>query len=120
MVQIDKVPGSQINQLTAMLAGRVLYDSTINALRLNDSMSYNNILMHKDINNNLSNINNVVTTGTLGINTSAPDKQVEINSSTFITFPLDFEIFSLPKVHHPCAKIFLGVSIPAEISIAGQ
>jgi hypothetical protein len=91
MVQIDKVPGSQINQLTAMLAGRVLYDSTLNVLRLNDSTSYNNILMHKDIDNNLSNINNVVTTGTLGINTSSPDKQVEINSSTGDTLRLTYD-----------------------------
>ncbi len=90
MVQIEKFAGSQIDQLTAMFAGRVLYDNTINALRLNDSISYNNILMHKDINNNLSNINNVRTTGNLGINTSAPDKQVEINSATGDTLRLTY------------------------------
>ncbi len=82
MVQIEKYVGSVIDQLPIMVAGRVLYDNTINALRYNDSTSYNNILLHKDINNNLSSINNVTTSGTLGINTSAPDRQVEINSAT--------------------------------------
>jgi len=90
MVQIEKFPRSQIDQLTTMFAGRVLYDSTLNALRLNDSVSYSNIIMHKDINNNLSNINNVITTGTLGINTSLPNKQVEIYSATGDTLRLTY------------------------------
>lgn len=91
MVQIEKYLGTQIDQLSAMIAGRVLYDSTINALRYNDSTTYNNILLHKDINNNLTSINNVNTTGTLGINTSAPDKQLEINSATGDCLRLTFD-----------------------------
>jgi hypothetical protein len=81
MVVIKKYTSSQISEL-ANITGRVLYDSTLNILKYNNSASYSNILVHKDDNNNLSSINDVVTTGTLGINTSSPDKQVEINSSS--------------------------------------
>lgn len=40
------------------IQGRVLYDSTLNVLRYNDSITYNNLLVSKDISNNLSDINN--------------------------------------------------------------
>ena len=40
------------------IQGRVLYDSTLNVLRYNDSVTYNNLLVSKDISNNLSDINN--------------------------------------------------------------
>ena len=64
------------------LTGRVLYDGTINALKFNNSETYDNILLHKDRSNNVTQINNINTTGNLGINTTSPSKQVEINSST--------------------------------------
>ena len=45
---------------------------------------------------------------------------IAISSSMLITLPRDFEIFSLSNVHHPCAKICFGGSIPADIRNAGQ
>lgn len=81
MVVINKFSSSQIASL-AQVQARVVYDSTLNVLRFNNSSTYSNVLVAKDMLNNLQNINNVVTTGSLGINTNSPSKQVEINSST--------------------------------------
>jgi hypothetical protein len=81
MVVIKQYSTSQIDQLNNV-TGRVLYDTNLNILRFNDASSYNNILVHKDSTNNVTGINNLLTTGNLGINTSSPTKQVEINSST--------------------------------------
>lgn len=81
MVVINKFSSSQIASLSQVQA-RVVYDSTLNVLRFNNSTTYSNVLVAKDLANNLSGINNVITTGSLGINSSAPSKQVEINSST--------------------------------------
>ena len=46
MVVIKQYSNTQITSLNA-LTGRVLYDSTLNVLRFNDSASYNNILKSK-------------------------------------------------------------------------
>ena len=81
MVVINKYSSTQITGLSSV-AARVVYDSTLNALRFNNAASYSNVLVAKDLSNNLSNINNVVTSGTLGLNTSTATKQLEINSST--------------------------------------
>lgn len=81
MVVINKYSSSQISSLSQVQA-RVVYDSTLNVLRFNNSSTYANILVAKDLFNNLSNINNIITTGSLGINTTTPSKQVEINSTT--------------------------------------
>jgi hypothetical protein len=81
MVVIKNYSGTQIDNLPDV-TGRVLYDSTLNALRFHNSTNFGNIIAHKDASNNMSGVNNFRTTGNLGINTSAPDKQVEINSST--------------------------------------
>jgi hypothetical protein len=81
MVVINKYSSSQINSLATETA-RVIYDNTLNVLRFNNSSTYANVLVAKDLSNNLSSINNIITTGTIGINTSAPTKQVEINSAT--------------------------------------
>jgi hypothetical protein len=81
MVVIKQYSTSQIDQL-GNVTGRVLYDTNLNILRFNNATSYNNILVHKDSTNNVNGINNLSTTGNLGINTSSPNKQVEINSST--------------------------------------
>lgn len=81
MVVINKFTSTQINALTSVTA-RVVYDNTLNALRFNNSSTYANVIVAKDLANNLSGINNVITTGSLGINSSAPDRQLEINSST--------------------------------------
>ena len=81
MVVIKQYSDTQINSLNS-ITGRVLYDSTLNALRFNDSSSYNNILLFKDSSNNVTGINNVRTSGNFGINTSTADKQAEINSAT--------------------------------------
>lgn len=81
MVVIKQYTTTQINNLN-QVTGRVLYDTSLNILKFNDSLSYNNIIVAKDPNNNLSSINNINTTGNLGINTTSPNKQVEINSLT--------------------------------------
>lgn len=81
MVVINKYSSSQISSLSNETA-RVIYDNTLNVLRFNNSSTYANVLVAKDLSNNLSSINNIVTTGTIGINTSAPNRQVEINSAT--------------------------------------
>lgn len=81
MVVINKYSSSQISSLSNETA-RVIYDNTLNVLRFNNSSTYANVLVAKDLSNNLSSINNIITTGTIGINTSAPNRQVEINSAT--------------------------------------
>ena len=81
MVVIKQYSNTQIASLNS-LTGRVLYDSTLNVLRFNDSASYNNILLFKDTSNNVTGLNDVRTTGNFGINTSSADKQAEINSAT--------------------------------------
>ncbi len=81
MVVIKNYSGTQIDNLPDV-PGRVLFDSTLNALRYHDSVNYTSVIAHKDTNNNMSAVNNLRTTGNVGVNTSAADKQVEINSST--------------------------------------
>lgn len=81
MVVINKFSSSQISGLSN-IAARVVYDNTLNVLRFNNSTTYANVLVAKDLSNNLANINNLTTTGTIGINTTTPAKQVEINSTT--------------------------------------
>lgn len=81
MVVINKYTSTQINGL-ANTAARVVYDNTLNALRFNNASNYANVIVAKDLSNNLSGINNVITTGSLGVNSSAPSRQLEINSST--------------------------------------
>ncbi len=81
MVVINKYSSSQIS-LLSNVAARVVYDNTLNVLRFNNSSTYANVLVAKDLSNNLTNINNLTTTGTIGINTTTPAKQVEINSSS--------------------------------------
>lgn len=81
MVVIKQFTTNQIDSL-GHVTGRLLYDATLNLLRFNNTSDYNNILVIKDPNNNLTSINDVYTSGNLGINTSVANKQVEINSST--------------------------------------
>ena len=81
MVVINKFTSAQITGLSNV-AARVVYDSSLNVLRFNNSSSYANVIVAKDLSNNLTNINNFNTTGLVGINTTSPSKQVEINSSS--------------------------------------
>lgn len=81
MVVVNKYSSTQITSLTSTSA-RMVYDTTLNALRFNNSASYANVLVAKDLANNLSGINNVTTTGSLGLNTTTPSKQLEVNSSS--------------------------------------
>lgn len=81
MVVVEKYSSTQISTLSTT-AARLLYDSTLNALRFNNASNYTNVVVAKDLANNLSGINNVITTGSLGVNTSLPSKQLEVNSST--------------------------------------
>ena len=66
MVVIEQYSGTQFNSLSNTRA-RILYDTTQNAIRWNDSTSFNNFLLSKDSNNNVTGINNVTMTGTLNI-----------------------------------------------------
>ena len=80
MVLVKNLPTSTINSLTNY-GGEILYDQTVNRPIVNISNGFKRFVL-SDSTDNISNINNVTTSGTLGINTSSPDKQVEINSST--------------------------------------
>lgn len=66
MVVIEQYSGTQFNSLSNTRA-RILYDTTKNAIRWNDSTSFNNFLLSKDSNNNVTGINDVTITGTLNI-----------------------------------------------------
>jgi hypothetical protein len=57
MVVLKNFISTQFTNLET-IQGRVLYDTTLNVLRYNDSVTYNNLLVSKDTSNNLSNINN--------------------------------------------------------------
>jgi hypothetical protein len=81
MVVVKTYSGTQIDELPSM-TGRVVYDSTLNTLRFHNSTNYSNILAVKDTSNNMNGVNNLRTTGNVGVNTTAADRQVEINSAT--------------------------------------
>ena len=58
MVVFKKFTSSEFAGLQPIQA-RLLYDSTTNVLRLHDSQSYNNVVVTKDLSNNISNINSL-------------------------------------------------------------
>jgi len=64
MVILKKFSSSEINELSQIQA-RLVYDSTSNVLKFNNSQTYNNILVSKDTSNNITNINQLSTTGLL-------------------------------------------------------
>ncbi len=64
MVVLKNFFSNEFNSLES-IQGRVLYDKTLKTLRYHDSLSYNNLLISKDINNNLSNINDLTVDGNL-------------------------------------------------------
>lgn len=66
MVVLKHFTTNQFNSLEN-IAGRVLYDNTLKVLKFNDSATYNNILIFKDQNNNLTDINNFTLGGNLNI-----------------------------------------------------
>ena len=66
MVVIEQYNSSQFGFLQNTKA-RVLYDSTINEIRYHNNTNYNNILLSKDISNNVTGINDVSITGSLDI-----------------------------------------------------
>lgn len=66
MVVVKQLSTTQFSNLNN-IAGRVLYDNTLNILRFNDSNTYNNILITKDNNNDVFDINNVYIDGNLDI-----------------------------------------------------
>ncbi len=94
MVILKKYTSTEINELSNLnlSKGKIIYDSTTNQLRFNNSSNFNNVLVSKDLSNNLSDINilsantlNISTLNTfnnLGINTSARDYGLEINHPT--------------------------------------
>ena len=80
MVLVKNLPTTTISSLSNY-GGEILYDQTVNRPIVNISNGFKRFVL-SDSTDNISNINNVTTSGTLGINTSSPDKQVEINSSS--------------------------------------
>jgi hypothetical protein len=66
MVVLKQFTNTQFNSLE-QIAGRILYDSTLNILRFNDSTNYNNLLVSKDLSNNVTNINDLTISGDLNI-----------------------------------------------------
>jgi hypothetical protein len=67
MVVLKQFPNNQFNSLD-QIEGRLLYDNTLNILRYHDSSTYNNILISKDLSNNVSNINDFTLDGNLYLN----------------------------------------------------
>ena len=84
MVVIEQYSGTQFNSLSNTRA-RILYDTTQNAIRWNDSQSFNNFLISKDSNNNVTGINNVTMTGTLNISNSGTDSKGLQLAGTLVT-----------------------------------
>jgi hypothetical protein len=66
MVVLKQFTSLQFTSLP-QIESRLLYDGTLKSLRYNDSTNYNNILVSKDLSNNLSNINNFTLDGNLNI-----------------------------------------------------
>lgn len=64
MVLLNKFSSTSFEQLPN-LTGRLLYDTSLNLLRFNNSVNYNNILVFKNLNNNLENINDLTVNGNL-------------------------------------------------------
>ena len=65
MVVLKKFTSSEFTGLSS-IQGRLLYDSTSNVLRFHDSQSYNNVLVFKDLSNNITNINSLTATNLTG------------------------------------------------------
>ena len=84
MVVIEQYSGTQFNSLSNTRA-RILYDTTQNAIRWNDSSSFNNFLLSKDSNNNVTGINNVTITGTLNISNAGTDSKGLQLGGTLVT-----------------------------------
>jgi hypothetical protein len=79
MVVIEQYNSSQFGFLQNTKA-RVLYDSTINEIRYHNNTNYNNILLSKDISNNVTGINDVSITGSLDIvNCNGVDIGLKLN-----------------------------------------
>ena len=84
MVVIEQYSGTQFNSLSNTRA-RILYDTTQNAIRWNDSSSFNNFLLSKDSNNNVTGINNVTITGTINISNAGTDSKGLQLGGTLVT-----------------------------------
>jgi len=69
MVVLNQYTSGTFEQLES-LKGRILYDSTLNTIRYNNSVDYNNFLVAKDSTHNVSGINNLNITGNVNINNS--------------------------------------------------
>lgn len=80
MVRTIKYSTTQVGQLSN-IAGKLLYDSTTNTLKFNNTQRYGTIVS-QDENGYLSGVSNININGLLGVNTSSPDRQLEVNSST--------------------------------------
>lgn len=88
MVVIEQYSSTQFNSLTNTRA-RILYDTTQNAIRWNNSISFNNFLISKDVNNNVTGINDVSITGILNISNAGTDSNGLQLAGTLVTATAD-------------------------------
>ena len=84
MVVLKNFFSNEFNTLES-IQGRVLYDKNLKILRYHDSISYNNLLISKDINNNLSGINNLNIDGDLTISSHDGSTSGLILNNTLVT-----------------------------------
>jgi hypothetical protein len=75
MVVIKQFPTSGFTSEPS-IEGRLLFDSTLKAYRFHNSVNYNNILINKDNNNNVIDINNLTLSG--NINISNHDRNLSV------------------------------------------
>jgi len=66
MVVLDKFNSTQFASLQT-IQGRILYDTTLNALRYNDSTGYNNIIVEKNTSNDVTGINDITVSNNFNI-----------------------------------------------------
>ena len=85
MVVLKKFTSSEFAGLSS-IQGRLLYDSTSNVLRFHDSQSYNNVLVFKDLSNNLNNINSLTATNLTGtLQTAAQPNITSVGTLTSLS-----------------------------------
>lgn len=84
MVVLKNFFSNEFNSLES-IQGRLLYDKDLKILRYHDSISYNNLLISKDINNNLSDINNLSVDGNLIISSHDGSTGGLILNNTLVT-----------------------------------
>lgn len=88
MVVIEQYSSTQFNSLSNTRA-RILYDTTQNAIRWNNSVSFNNFLISKDVNNNVTGINDITLTGVINISNAGTNNNGLQLAGTLVTATAD-------------------------------